>query len=140
MTIHFHLNSKDMQIGLHFGKRKHHWNFFLEKHQSLTQRHGAALKYTFISVILQAIALSPLLYWSIQNYGFFENNIPLTYNLRSYLESERNWIILLFGVCTVLGGAVNFFLFSRALGRETLPPANVIELSPGGAADQRHVS
>ena len=129
-----------MQIGLHFGKRKPRWNFFLEKHQSLTQRHGATVKYALISVALQAIVLSPLLYWSIENYSFFENNIPLTYNLRSYLESERNWIILLFGVSTLLGGAVNFVLFSRVLTRQTLNYANVIEISPDESVDQRHVS
>lgn len=132
-----------MQIGLHFGKRKPRWNFFLEQHQNLTERHGATLKYALFGVFLQTLVLSPLLYWSIQNYSFFENNIPLTYNLRAYLESERNWIILLFAVCTVLTGVVNFFLFSRVLSTPTVKAkaaTNVIELSPGAAADQRHVS
>ncbi len=129
-----------MQIGLHFGKRKPRWNFFLEKHQSLKQRHGATLKYALVGLALQAIVLSPLLYWSLQNYTFFENNIPLSYNLRTYLESERNWIILLFGVCTVMTGIVNFILFSRVLTREALDYANVIELSPDESAGQRHVS
>ncbi len=129
-----------MQIGLHFGKRKPRWNFFLEKHQSLKHRHGATLKYALIGLALQAIVLSPLLYWSLQNYSFFENNIPLSYNLRTYLESERNWIVLLFGVCTVMTGVVNFVLFSRVLTREALEYANVIELSPDEAAGQRHVS
>lgn len=129
-----------MQIGLHFGKRKPRWNFFLEKHQGLKQRHGATLKYALVGLALQAIVLSPLLYWSLQNYSFFANNIPLTYNLRDYLESERNWIILLFGVCTLLTGVVNFVLFSRVLTREALDYTNVIELSPDESADQRHVS
>lgn len=129
-----------MQIGLHFGKRKPRWNFFLEKHQSLTQRHGATLKYAFAGVLLQAIVLSPVIYWSLQNYSFFENNIPISYNLRSYLEAERNWILILFGICTILTGVVNFFLFSRVLTRQALDFANVIELSPDEAADQRHVS
>lgn len=129
-----------MQIGLHFGKRKPRWNFFLEKHQSLKHRHGATLKYALVGLALQAIVLSPLLYWSLQNYSFFENNIPLTYNLRTYLESERNWIVLLFGFCTIMTGVVNFVLFSRVLTREALEYANVIELSPDEAADQRHVS
>lgn len=129
-----------MQIGLHFGKRKPRWNFFLEKHQSLTQRHGTNVKYALISVALQALVLSPLIYWSLQNYNFFEDNIPLTYNLRAYLESERNWILLLFGVSLVLSGIVNFFLFSRVFMQQALSFANVIELSPDEAADQRHVS
>lgn len=129
-----------MQIGLHFGKRKPRWNFFLEKHQSLKHRHGATLKYALIGLTLQAIVLSPLLYWSLQNYSFFENNIPLSYNLRTYLESERNWIVLLFGFCTIMTGVVNFVLFSRVLTREALEYANVIELSPDEAAGQRHVS
>ncbi|AZZ35806.1 hypothetical protein CIK05_02985 [Bdellovibrio sp. qaytius] len=129
-----------MQIGLHFGKRKPRWNFFLEKHQGLKQRHGATLKYALIGLALQAIVLSPLLYWSLQNYSFFENNIPLSYNLRTYLESERHWIMLLFGACTLMTGVVNFVLFSRVLTREALEYANVIELSPDEAADQRHVS
>ena len=129
-----------MQIGLHFGKRKPRWNFFLEKHQSLTKRHGATLKYALVSALLQAIVLSPVIYWSLQNYAFFENNIPHSYNLRSYLEFERNWVLLLFGVCTVMTGVVNFFLFSRILTRQAIDYANVIELSPDEAADQRHVS
>lgn len=129
-----------MQIGLHFGKRKPRWNFFLEKHQSLTKRHGPTLKYAFIGVLLQALVLSPVLYWSLQNYSFFEKNIPLSYNLRSYLESERSWILLLFGICTLITGIVNFFLFSRVLTRQALDFANVIEISPDEAADQRHVS
>ena len=129
-----------MQLGLHFGKRKPRWNFFLQKHQDLKQRHGATLKFALVSLVLQAILLSPLLYWSLQNYTFFENNIPLSYNLRTYLESERNWILLLFGICLTMTGIVNFVLFSRALAREALNYANVIELSPGEAADQRHVS
>lgn len=129
-----------MQIGLHFGKRKPRWNFFLEKHQSLQQRHGATLKYALIGLVLQAIVLSPILYWSLQNYTFFENNIPLSYNLRNYLDSERNWILWLFGICTLMTGVVNFVLFSRVLTREALNYANVIELSPDEAADQRHAS
>jgi hypothetical protein len=136
----FYFKLKNMQIGLHFGKRKPRWNFFLEKHQTLTQRHGTTLKYALIGVVLQAVVLSPLLFWSLQNYSFFENNIPLSYNLRSYLESERNWIILLFAVCTMLTAVVNFFMFSRVLTRQALDYANVIELSPDEAVDQRHVS
>lgn len=129
-----------MQIGLHFGKRKPRWNFFLEKHQSLKQRHGATIKYALVGLVLQAIVLSPLLYWSLQNYTFFENNIPLSYNLRTYLESERKWILLLFGISMLMTTVVNFMMFSRVLTREALDYANVIEISPDEAADQRHVS
>lgn len=129
-----------MQIGLHFGKRKPRWNFFLEKHQTLTERHGATLKYALVGAFLQALVLSPLLFWSLQNYNFFENNIPLSYNLRVYLETERNWLILLFVVCTVLTAIVNFFLFTRMLTKQSINFANVIELSPDEAADQRRAS
>lgn len=129
-----------MQIGLHFGKRKPRWNFFLEKHQSLRHRHGTTVRYALAGLLLQAIVLSPIIFWTMQNYTFFEKNVPLSYNLRSYLQNERSWINLLFGISILMTGVVNFFLFSRIINRKTSDYSNVIELSPDEAADQRHVS
>lgn len=129
-----------MQIGSHFGKRKPRWNFFLEKQQILKQRHGASLRFALWGLLLHGVALSPLLYWSMQNYNFFVENIPLSYNLRGYLESEKNWIVFLFCFCIGLAAIVNFVLFSRALTRQALDYSNVIELSPDESVNQRRVS
>lgn len=129
-----------MQIGQHFGKRKPRWNFFLAKHQSLKDRHGTTIRFALISMGLQTLALSPLLYWSLQNYTFFANNIPQSYNLREHLEIERNWVVFLFFFCIALTSVINFVLFSRVHGRKIIRFSNVIELSPGEAADQRRVS
>lgn len=129
-----------MQIGLHFGKRKPRWNFFLEKHLSLKETHGTLLRLALMSMGIHAIILSPILYWSFQNYHFFETNIPMSYNLRHFLQAEKMWIVFLYGLSVLMAGAVNFFLFSRLTVKKHFSARREIALSPGEAADRRHAS
>lgn len=129
-----------MQIGQHFGKRKPRWNFFSAKQVSLKERHGTTLRLVLIGMALQALVLCPLLYWCLQNYNFFEVNIPRSYNLREHLEIEKTWIIFLYFFCISLTSVVNFILFSRAQRRQFISFSNVVELLPGEAADQRRAS
>lgn len=129
-----------MQLGSHFGKRKPRWNFFLAQHQSLKERYSITLKYVFYSLLLQIVILSPLIYWSVQNYDFFTKLVPPSQSLYTYLESERNWIFLIFFASIALTAVTNFFIFSSLLTRQTLELANAIETSPDEVVYQRHVS
>lgn len=124
-----------MQLGSHFGKRKPRWNFFLERQHLIKQRYGQMLRFALTGLILQALISLPLLYWSLQNYNFFENNIPASYNLKAYLTSEKNWVVFLYFFSLVLTAAVNFSLFGKAFSK---PNGRVI--LPDEAEDQRHAS
>lgn len=138
MTIRFRHILKAMQLGSHFGKRKPRWNFFNDRQRAFNQKYGMTIRLAFVSLSVQALIFLPVIYWSIQNYNFFEDNVPAAYNLKTYLSAEKSWIIFLYFVSLIFTGLVNFGLFTKAL-RHTIH-VNDHEILPDGSDDQRHVS
>ena len=99
-----------MLIGQHFGKRKPRWNFFNDQLKSIIHRHNLRIKITLFAALIQALILSPIIYWSLQNYIFITKNIPYHYRIHSYIESEKNWIIILYIVCLILSTIFNYYI------------------------------
>lgn len=143
-----------MIIGSHFGKHKPDWNFFLEKQRLLKDKYGLTIKFAFINFIVQAVLLFPILYWSLQNYAFFEQHVPAMYKLKYYITNEKMWIVFLYIVTLFTSSLVNFSLLLRALNHSFLNQQKLFEQStqlhilqssesapsPDATADQHHAS
>ena len=101
-----------MKIGHHFGKRKPNWNFFTDQYQSLVDSSsGLVLKIFAASVAVQLVFLLPALYWIFQNYNIIQSLMPISFNLNENIEFEKNWIVFLALVSTVVTSLVNAYLW-----------------------------
>lgn len=100
-----------MQLGSHFGKRKPRWNFFTQQAIKFRESQDSAmLKKVFVGTVLQFILLSPLIYWTLQNFSFFEAYVPLHTHLKEHIVNERHWILFLYAICFVGSFVWNFAL------------------------------
>ena len=127
------------QQGSHFGKNKPDWQSSNMPVELFKIRYGLKAKLFMLGLLTQSVILFPIVYWSLQNYTFFENNIPAHYNLKNYINTEKHWIILLY-ICSVIFSAFfNLYLSTRSK-RSTLVNTIDVETSPDEVADQRHAS
>lgn len=129
-----------MQLGLHFGKRKPRWNFFIHQQRNFRQRYQLAIKFVCLTVIMQMIVLAPLAYWSIQNYNFFEKNLP--YSLAHYVNTEKTWLVILFIITVLLTGFINFKFYAKVFddSKPQKDTTNDNVILPSGAANRYHAS
>lgn len=98
-----------MQLGHHFGKRKPSWNLFHERSRLYFESiDNSILKFSFVISTLQFIVITPLLFWTLENYSLFENLIPIKTQLKENILSEKNWIIFLFFTSYILSLCMNF--------------------------------
>ncbi len=124
-----------MLIGQHFGKRKPRWNFFNSTLIFLLSHQNFRIKITLITAVIQMVLLSPIVYWSLQNYIFIEKNIPYQYRIHSYIESEKNWIILLYILSIICTAVLNYYIVAM-IARSTID----YKTSLDAAEDQRPAS
>jgi hypothetical protein len=124
-----------MHQGSHFGKNKPEWNSTQPSMQALKIKYHLKLKLLIMGVISQGFILFPIVYWSIQNYIFFENNIPANYNLKNYINTEKQWMIFIYATSVIFSAFFNLYLISRINQRPSDHETSLDE-----AADQRRAS
>ncbi|MFN3696283.1 MAG: hypothetical protein ACK4VO_02485 [Pseudobdellovibrio sp.] len=127
------------QQGSHFGKNKPDWHMTSIPFEMFRAKYGSKIRLLILGLFTQAIILFPIVYWSLQNYTFFENNIPAQYNLKNYINTEKNWIIILYTCSVVFSAFFNLYISSRTK-RNSIPNTIDVETSLGEAVDQRHAS
>lgn len=135
-----------MHMGSHFGKRKPGWNFFNEKALFYFESiESSIFKMAVLTALLQFVFLSPLLFWTIENYNFFLKYIPLNTGLKENFASEKNWIIFLYAFSFIATTAANYLLTKKIIEkyksafenryRKTVSDTSFVE-----AADQHHAA
>lgn len=137
-----------MQLGHHFGKRKPSWNLFHERSRLYFQSlDNTILKFSFLVSTVQFVVLTPLLFWTLENYSLFEKLIPVKTHLQENIHSEKNWILFLFAVSYVLSVGMNFqcvkFIFRKKdLEQKSMNSLNLIDqtFSTDEAVVQRRAS
>ncbi len=98
-----------MQLGHHFGKRKPRWNVFHEQARLYFESiENTILKSTVLLSTIQFLILSPVLFWTLENYNLFEKFIPLKTHLKENMLAEKNWILFLFSASYLLSLFVNY--------------------------------
>ncbi len=139
-------DNKEMHMGSHFGKRKPGWNFFNEKALLYFESiESSIFKMAILSAFIQFIFLTPLLFWTIENYNFFLKYVPLKTDLKENFASEKNWIIFLYAFSFVATIVVNY-LFTKKITQKykssaaNLHPKIVSDISFVEAADQHRVA
>jgi hypothetical protein len=92
--------NRDMLIGNHFGKRKPQWNFFIKSYENFKYSASAQLvKMLALSLIVQTILFTPVIFWIYQNYAIIESLLPAHLNLDENIQFEKKWIVfLIFGM------------------------------------------
>lgn len=107
-----------MHIGLHFGKRKPRWNQDYSQHwRSALDSSRESLTYSLIITTVQAIILSPILYWTMENYDFFISNTFRSNPLRIHFENEKVWIAGLFIMMCCLSFVANAFFIQNLINK-----------------------
>ena len=75
------IRNRVMLIGQHFGKRKPQWNFFIKSYESFKYSPSARLaKIMTLSLIVQMILFTPVIFWIYQNYAIIESRLPAHLN------------------------------------------------------------
>jgi len=128
-----------MHQGSHFGKNKPDWQMTHAPVQSFNLKYSLKVKLLFLGLITQGLILFPIIYWSIQNYIFFENNIPASYNLKGYINTEKQWVLFLYGISVIFSACFNLYLVSKVNQKSEYQTSD-LEISPVEAVDQRRVS
>jgi hypothetical protein len=137
-----------MQLGHHFGKRKPSWNMFHERTRLYFQSlDNTILKFSFLISTIQFVVLMPLLFWTLENYTLFEHIIPINTNLKDNIDSEKKWILFLFGLSYIISVFINFQTLKIILQKKEteMQKTNSVDFidrtfSSDAAADQRHAS
>ena len=138
-----------MHIGLHFGKRKPRWTQDYRQHwRSAFDSSRESLTNSLVITAVQAIILSPILYWSTENYDYFISNSLRSSPLRIHFENEKVWIVGLFLIMCTLSFVANTFFIQNLINKinpkrpnEYLKVSDLDEsVSPEEADDQHHAS
>lgn len=107
-----------MQVGRHFGKRKPQWNFFYKYSiHYFNSINNVLVKLSLTFTVLQTLILSPVIYWTIENYTLFEKTIPVQTQLIENIQAERKWIVLLFSFFILISFVLNFVLLKITIGK-----------------------
>jgi hypothetical protein len=138
-----------MHIGLHFGKRKPRWNQdYRQQWRSAFDSSRESLAYSLTMTVVQAIILSPILYWSTENYDYLISNSLRSSPLRIHFENEKVWIIGLFLIMFSLSFVANTFFVQNLINKlNPKRPNEYLKVSdldgsvlPGEADDQHRAS
>ncbi len=138
-----------MHIGLHFGKRKPRWTQDYSQHwRTALDSSRESLTYSLIITGIQALILSPILYWTLENYDYFLSNSLRNSPLKIHFENEKVWITGLFIVMFCLSFVANAFFIQNLINKlnpkmpnEYLKVSDSDEsASPDVADDQHHAS
>lgn len=135
-----------MHQGTHFGKNKPDWQLTHAPVHSFNLKYSLNLKLLFWGIVTQSCILLPIVYWSLQNYTFFENNIPTSYNLKNYINTEKQWIIFLYIVSVLFSAGFNLYLITKTKKQSKKSfqyyqsNSSDHETLPDATADRRHAS
>ena len=135
-----------MHIGLHFGKRKPVWKGRAgTSWKTLLDTSEDAFRYALVLTLIQIVVLSPILYWTLENYSFFISNSPKKSPLRMHFENEQFWIVGLFFLMTILSFLANSFYIKNIISKlspnepsEYLRISETVEPALPGATDGQY--
>lgn len=136
-----------MHMGSHFGKRKPGWNLFNERALIYFESiESSIFKLALLSAVIQFIFLSPLLFWTIENYNFFLKYVPVKTDLKENFVSEKNWIVFLYIFGFISTTVINYLFTKRIIQKyKNIAAANRLQTnlndtSSVEVADQHHAA
>ncbi len=113
------IRNRVMLIGQHFGKRKPQWNFFIKSYESFKYSPSARLaKIMTLSLIVQMILFTPVIFWIYQNYAIIESRLPAHLNFNENIQFEKKWIVFLIFGMSLVQGFWNYYIWKTFIKNE----------------------